>query len=149
MKEFNFKLESVLDYRKTTEKEKVQSYVKKKQEFEQEQSNLEKLEKTYAKNISDITDGATGKMDFEKQMQYYRYLENTKHKIKNQKKVIHEKTEKLNQAEEELIEAKKEVKIMEKLKTKKKEEYEQEQRKVEQNTLDEFATMSFTRKRIE
>ena len=139
MAKYQFSMEKVLDWRSDTEEEKKKKLVQVQQSKQQQETILRRLinENIKIKNDSLSTD----RIDVLRQQNLYKDM--IDEKIIHQKNVVSKAEKEVEVARIELMEAHKDLKVMEKLKEK---EYiftmEQEKHE-EQKQLDEMATLSF------
>lgn len=141
MENFNFNLQKVLDYRTSIEEKKKLEYVEAQKNMLRQESILNHLlgKRTTAEKY--IACNMTGYECYS----LTRYLENLDVKIDNQKKVLNESKKTLEIKIKELIQCMTDRKIMEKLKEKAYQEYQDEANKKEQNLNDDFALHAFIR----
>lgn len=137
---FKFKLESVLDWRKTKEGEAMLEvqYAKESLKEEEDKLNILLVENTYVEE--DLTSGSIDKM---RQATLYKEILNDKLRV--QRHMVSIAEENLQSKNDELIESHKELLAIEKLKDKRLNEYEEAAKKNEQSELDEFSMLSHNR----
>ncbi len=136
---YKFKMEKVLEYKSTVEKNKVEDYARINQRLDIESEHLNDLEVQFeAKTKERLTDVNGLKMQF-------LYKEKLKTELMHQKKKVEEIVHKANDAREILIEARKDRKIMEMLKDKDREKFNREMLTREQKELDDFSVMRFAK----
>lgn len=137
---FKFKLESVLDWRKIKEGEAMleAQYAKESLKEEEDKLNILLVENTYVEE--DLTSGSIDKM---RQATLYKEILNDK--LRAQRYMVSIAEENLLNKNEELIESHKELLVIEKLKDKRLNEYEEAEKKKEQSELDELSMLSHNR----
>lgn len=136
---YRFKMEKVLEYKSTVEKNKVEDYARINQKLDIEQEHLSDLEFQFDERKKEkLTDVHGLKMQF-------LYKEKLKTELLHQKKKVDEIIHKADDARENLIEARKDRKIMEMLKDKDREKFNREMLTREQKELDDFSVMRFVR----
>lgn len=131
----------MLDWRVDLEDEAKLELNQAKQELEKEERYLQQL---IRENIQLKEKAALNKrVDVMRQDDLYRKVLNDK--IIQQKLIVEQAENDVQRAEERLVEAYQEKKVMEKLKEKDQQEYVDEMNAIEQKNLDEFATITFGR----
>ena len=137
---FKFKLESVLDWRKTKEGEAMLEvqYAKESLKEEEDKLNILLVENTYVEE--DLTSGSIDKM---RQATLYKEILNDKLRV--QRHMVSIAEENLLNKNDELIESHKELLVIEKLKDRRLNEYEEAEKKKEQSELDEFSILRYNR----
>jgi len=136
---YQFKMEKVLEFKTNVEKNKVEDYVKINIKLSKEMDYLNEIETLYQdKNKKKSMDLRELKMQF-------LYKEKLKDQLQSQKKKVDEITINLEHARGHLIEARKDRKIMEKLKDKDKEKFESDLFYQEQKELDDISVMKFAK----
>jgi flagellar protein FliJ len=142
MKKFRFRLERILHYRKLVSDEKRKVLLEKRMAHRESEDYLEKLQADRESNHS--PEGTDTVESF-----YLRglFTTGTIQRIEKQHHVIAECLVKVEEAEEEYLEAVKELKALEKLKQRRLEEFQEEFARHEQQELDEVVTSQANRKR--
>lgn len=139
MKTYKFSMEKVLEWREDLEKTSMEKFATAQNDLHQEKLVLDNLIKEYEvakektlryKNINEM-----------KQLQLYK--QNIEDNIEYQKVVIAKKALALEKLRIELVAAQKDRKIMEKLKEKDFDSYQDNLRLEEQKFLDEMAVLKF------
>ncbi|HOV14486.1 MAG TPA: flagellar export protein FliJ [Spirochaetota bacterium] len=148
MKKYSFKLERLLKIKEYKERIAEENYAKELQKkiiLEQENINMKKL---VEKDIeSDFINEKIGeKIDINYFHQHERYVRSLELKIEQNKAKIREYEPGIKKLQDELIEATKEKKIMEKLKEKDYEKYKDEKNKYDTKVIDEIAGIIQNRK---
>lgn len=132
---FNFKLEKVLNYKKTIEDYKKNEYGTIQQRLNNEEDKLDTFNK-YKNNLKNEKNLSATKTKVGNLMMYNNYINHVATKIKVQEEVIIETKEELEEVKEELIVALKEKRIFEKLKENEYEEYLYQLKKQEEKQID-------------
>lgn len=138
MNSYNFQLENVLEWRSNIEKEVVEKFALVQKELENQRDILNKLisEHTDAKKIRRYNNIV------EMQHQYI-YLEDLEEKV-NSKLIQIDKIEvELENVRQELLEAQKDRKVMEKLKERDLEKHMSRVKNKEQRELDEIGSLRY------
>lgn len=148
---FRFKLEKVLELRKRKEHEREKELADLKELLMREETFLEELKEEAAK-ISTVMHGlqetAQERLDIKELVRYYDYLEKVREKISAQIAQIKRVIAGIEEKRQELIEAAKERKIMEKLKDNQYRKFKQTLETVERKFLDELGTINYNQKRM-
>ncbi|WP_165476319.1 flagellar export protein FliJ [Clostridioides difficile] len=141
-KNFKFRLQKVLDLKVKDEEEIKMEFAKIQQKKIDIETNLENLESNNSKySISKNTDSIKNKKIT---INYLLALNNS---IMDLSEELDKSTNELEKARKQLISKQIERKSLEKLKEKKYGQYYKEENLKEQNTNDEFASMSYLRNR--
>ncbi|WP_165479712.1 flagellar export protein FliJ [Clostridioides difficile] len=141
-KNFKFRLQKVLDLKVKDEEEIKMEFDKIQQKKIDIETNLENLESNYSKySISKNTDS------IQNQKITINYLLALNNSIMDLSEELDKSTNELEKARKQLISKQIERKSLEKLKEKKYGQYYKEENLKEQNTNDEFASMSYLRNR--
>lgn len=141
MENFNFNLQKVLDYRVGIEEKKKLEYVVAQKNMLKQESILKNLLEKRINAENFIASSMTG---YECQS-LSRYIENLDAKILNQRKVLNESIKALEIKIRELTQCISDRKVMEKLREKAYQEFQNEANKREQNLNDDFALHTFIR----
>ncbi|NJA36138.1 flagellar export protein FliJ [Clostridioides difficile] len=141
-KNFKFRLQKVLDLKVKDEEEIKMEFAKIQQKKIDIETNLENLESNYSKySISKNNDS------IQNQKITINYLLALNKSIMDLSEELDKSTNELEKARKQLISKQIERKSLEKLKEKKYGQYYKEENLKEQNTNDEFASMSYLRNR--
>ena len=141
LKAYKFSMEKVLEWRTNVEKTTMEEFSILQNELLQEKQVLTSLKDQHHK--SKEQDLKT--FNVNELMQQHLYIQNIEEKIEEQSQLIFKKKDLVEEAREELVIAQKDRKIIEKLKEKDTNEYEQNIRAMEQKELDEMAVLRFNR----
>lgn len=136
---YSFKMEKVLEYKNSVEKKKVEDYAKINILLSKEKEHLDSLESEYNSNA-----GKKAVSVNEMKMNLM-YREKLKNQLTSQKRKVDEIETKLEDARGNLIEARKDRKIIEKLKEKDKEKFDAELASREQKELDDLSVMKYAK----
>ncbi len=137
MNGYKFKMEKVLEYRSQLEKKKVEDYARVNMTLEEQKDRLAELQDEYSGKDRDQETGIN-----EMKMQFL-YKEKLRRDMFHQELKIQDTENRVNDARDILIEARKDRKIMEILKDKDKTQYIQEVNLKEQKELDDISIMKF------
>jgi flagellar FliJ protein len=143
---FIFKLQSVLEYRKNIEEKIQNEFSGTKRELDTQKLKMKSLIKERASLITEMRnmqDKPVPAVDFAVQ---FSYVKQVRENEKAQKIVIHNVKEQVETKRKELLEAVKKRKIMEKLKERHTEEYNNNLRNAEQKSSDEMSVLKFGRR---
>lgn len=132
MEEFNFSLQKVLEYRWQTEDEVKARFA--------EINQLETKKNTELKQVLQEKDNLLESSQFSvgRMQVTWRYVRALNENIVSCQEQMFDLQEQKEQARSELIEAQKQRKILERLKDKQLEQYQQKLKREEQNQLDDF-----------
>ena len=137
MRGYKFPLEDILNLREDKEQNVMEEMSQIQNTLLAQQKDLMELEE----EISSIGNNSYKTIQ---ELRYQSvYKSNLKEKVQEQNERIIQTGEELEESRQELIEAQKDRKVMEKLKEEDKEKYEKETRRIEQNELDEIAVLKF------
>jgi flagellar FliJ protein len=139
MAKFIFKLQPVLNLKQQQEDSKKNELGKAIQMLEAEKRRLAGLEDSLTVAVREFNE-KTKKTTVQKLIEFNEYLSLLNSKIKSQKENVNNAALYVDKVREELLQAVKERKILEKLKEKKHDEYLVEQKKLEQKANDEIVS---------
>lgn len=142
MPKFNFRLQPVLNIRNQQEENLKNEMGKAIQHLEAEKQKLLSLENKKSQ-IVDEFNKKTKKTTVKSLLQFNDYLEFLKAEIISQKENVNKAAINVDKIREVLVKAVKTRKIMDKLKEKKKEEYVQEEKKLENKANDEIVSYDY------
>lgn len=147
MKKFNFKLESVLKYRKTLADQAKDELAKAhKSRDDSEQALTEAIEKEGNHREVFKEDQKKQIIDIHSMLAHLRYLAHLVGDKRHKQRELFQKEKELENKRRIYVEKSRDKKAMEKLKEKKKSEYLRETMNVEQKVIDESAVMRHSRK---
>jgi flagellar FliJ protein len=141
LRSYHFKMEKVLEYKNRVEKSIIEDYAKINTHLSKEKEHLENLKDQYEKkghNSKTATDLKNMKMQF-------LYKEKLKSEMTYQERKVARINTKLDEVRGDLVEARKDRKIMENLKEKDKIRYDKELKDIEQKELDDLTIMKYGR----
>ncbi len=145
MPQFNFRLQKVLDVRKYKEEVKKQELAALLLEYQKEQEFLNYLKFNQDKYQKELREKQVGALDVFELIFYYTYLFKLHQDIEQQINTLCKLQEQIDLKREEVIQAQKERKIVEKLKDKKWIDFKKELDLSEQKFLDEIGINKFVR----
>lgn|SRR5699024_2407539 len=138
---YNFSMQNVLDWRNDQEDEAKLKLVQIKKRLNNEETYLQQL---INENIQLKEKAAlTRKVDIMRQQDLYKQV--LDERIIQQKLVVEQVLNEIKKAEEALLSAHKDKRVMEKLKEKEYEQYVETLQLEEQKQMDEFSTITFGR----
>lgn len=139
MASFNFKLEKVLNYKEIVENEKKNKFAQIKQRLYKEEALLDDYYKE-KKSIIEKRNAFNKKIKVGELFLYNLYIDTINKKIEKQKLIVLNIMKELDQAKNEMVNAVKDKKILEKLKENKYEEFIYEQGKEEEKLIDNLVS---------
>jgi flagellar FliJ protein len=142
---FNFRLQSVLNYRKQLEEKVASEFADTRRRFDCEKEILKKLEKERLNSVSRLNSMEGAKLCVADISAYFLYINYIKHKEKYHEEVISRIARESEEKRLELINAIKKRKILEMVREKKLEEYRIYLVNKERKELDEMGTSGYAR----
>lgn len=142
MAKFTFRLQAVLNLKAQQEENKKNELGKAIQQLEEEKKKLRRLEDKLRQLVKEFNE-STKKTTIIKLIEYNDFLSVLNSKIKAQKENVNYSAQIVDKIREELLEAVKERKILEKLREKKQHEFFLESKKNEQKINDEIVSYNF------
>lgn len=142
---FNFRLQSVLNYRKQLEGKITSEFADTKRRFDCEKEILKNLKKERLDLVSRLNGMAGTKLCAANISAYFLYINYIKHKEKYHEEAISRIAKELEEKRLALVDAIKKRKILEIVKEKKMEEYRIELISTERKELDELGTSKYAR----
>ncbi len=144
MKQFEFKLQKVMETTKTREELRKRELAKALVVFAQNESLLEAMLDRLEEQIEEYnTRKLKPSMTASDLINFSHYTEKLLTDIQHQKKTIEDLAEKVRQHREKLIEITKDKKILERLKERRYEEYRKKLRSMEQKFMDELSIRAY------
>jgi flagellar FliJ protein len=134
-----FKLEQVLTYRREMEKLRKQEFLAARQKLELADEELQREEGAVALLNAEFQRCQQEIECIDEMRMYSDFFARKREEIKQQKELIAELDEAMNEKKSGLLEASKEKKVLESLKEKKAEEFRKEMATKERNFLDEIS----------
>jgi len=143
---FIFKLQSVLEYRKNIEEKIHNEFSEIKRELHTQRLRMKSLIQERNNLIAEMRNMQNKPLPVSDFTVQFSYVEQVRGSEKTQKIVIHQIKEQVESKRKELLEAVKKRKIMEKLKQRHTEEYNNNLRNAEQKSSDEMSVLKFGRR---
>lgn len=143
---FQFRLASVLNYRRQIEDIRRQEFAKTKKEWETEKEKLERYYERWRKCLDAWRKKQEDAIDVNELGLYQRYMLTLREEIRLQAERVKQCVLIMDRTREILLNAQKERKMMDKLKDYHVVEYKKDERRKETNFLDEVATLRFNLK---
>lgn len=144
---FNFRLERVLNYKKTVEDLKKNQYGSVKQRLNREENKLDSFIK-HKKNLLNEKDSTIVKTRVGNLVLYNNYIKDINEKIENQKEIVSQVEKELQIKRAEMIDAIKEKKMLEKLKENEYEKYLYELKKEEEKLNDTIVNFKVSTRQL-
>ena len=136
MKKFNFVLQPVLDHRKRIEDEKQLVVATRKRALDEAERELSRLNDEFRRHAAMLRDKHK-ELDARELQSIYAHLQFLDRCIVAQIRIVAERRVALDRARNELLEASKEKKVVEKLKERRRQTFVLEEQRVEQKELDD------------
>lgn len=146
MQKFRFKLEKILDLKQREEDKRQAEFKEAQVTYEQENEKLKILKKKCGLYRKGYHEAQLGRIEIEQVKFYQRYIYQLEDQIEREILQLKILGDRLNTAQENLLEAVKEKKKLEKLREKHIEDYGKMLKKYEQQQIDEISTMMVTHK---
>lgn len=143
---FNFRLQTVLDVRKTFEEKALAEFSEQQKEFLKEKDALKTIEQQKIKLIDAIRKIQGKSVNIYEIILKSSSIKQCHKKEAIQKQRVYEASQKVDKKREELIETSKKRKIMEILKTKQFEKYKTDLGMIERAAIDEMAIVLHNRR---
>jgi len=140
---FKFKLQSVLDYRLNIEEKILNEFSELKRELDRQKAMLEELKSERESMVAGLRNMQSQTIKAHDISSILVYVDRLRESEKQQKQVIQQIMEAVDQKRKDLVEAVKNRKIMENLKDKQKEEYIKDVNDTEQKDSDEMSVLKF------
>ncbi|MGQ9473264.1 MAG: flagellar export protein FliJ [Candidatus Caldatribacteriaceae bacterium] len=148
MKEFQFRLQKVLDTCKIKENLIETKLVELEKLAETQKMKLTRMEEKRGEVLTERWEKrkSNGSLKIEEEMLYERCLEDLEARVEKMKVYLNQLEEQIRRTREELVAAAIERKVMEKVKERKREEFTLEVTRNEQRFLDEIAVQGYLRR---
>lgn len=143
---FNFRFQNVLDVRKIYEEKALAEFAAQQQELQKEQEALKKIEEQKLKLINDIRDMQGKSLNIFEIVLGSSNFKQCRKRESEQKERIAEEKKKTDRKREELLEASKKRKMMEKLRSNDFEKFSALSNLLEQAAIDEMAIVRHKRR---
>lgn len=140
MKKFTFSLQRVLDYKEQIEESLRSQHAQAVRKVMDKQQEIDKLEAQFNSYKDGINDLKTGAVSIFKLREYENYLSYLTNSIAKAKQELSELKMLEEKAREKVIEAKKDTSSIQKLKDKKKSEYDKMAAKKQEQEIEEFVS---------
>ncbi len=147
MKKFAFALQPVLDHRKRIEDEKQLVVAQRKRALDEAERELERLNDEFRRHAAMLRDSHE-KLETRELQCIYAHLQFLDRCIVAQIRIVADRRVALDRAREELLEASREKKVVEKLKERRREAFALEGQRIEQKELDDSNARRFGRAQI-
>ncbi len=147
MKKFAFALQPVLDHRKRIEDEKQLVVAQRKRALDEAERELERLNDEFRRHSAMLRDSHK-KLETRELQSIYAHLQFLDRCIVAQIRIVADRRVALDRAREELLEASREKKVVEKLKERRREAFVLEGQRIEQKELDDSNARRFGRAQI-
>ncbi len=145
---FQFKLQTLLNYRRQREETFQQEFAEIKQTWEEQRETLKKYHDQWKECIDGWRSIQNESLSILEISLYQKYMLRLKHEIIQQADKVKDCLQKMDKMREILLSARKDKKIIEKLQENHLNEYRMDQLKKEKKFLDEVATQRFNLKGI-
>lgn len=143
---FKFKLQSVLEYRLNMEEKILNEFSDLNRYLEEQKAVLKALIAERESLLSDLRNMQRAVMRADDIATIVAYIEGVRTKEKDQKNVIHQAKEQVENKRKELVDAVKNRKVMENLRDKHADEYHKNLSELEQKNSDEMSVLKFGRR---
>lgn len=144
MKKYSFKFESLLNVRNIQEEEAERNFQEAVIIYETELQTLEDVKDEFARTLDDLAAQRQTTIDPRIQNLYDIYFTHLKNRISAQTEVVKKADAQMEERREELMEAMKELKVVEKLKIRDFEKYSEELKRWEQAIIDDLTILRQT-----
>ncbi len=145
MKRFRFRLRRLLEVRRLRESIKRQELEEVRRELDRQRRILSALEQAHEGSVNDLRVGFQGTLDLERIAVYHRYLGLLAHLIEGQRAVLESFVREEAARRVAVIEARRDRRIVEKLKDRAYARFLEQAAREEQAFLDEVSTVRYTR----
>lgn len=143
---FQFKLQSVLDYRLNVEEKILNEFSDAKRYLEEQKAVLVSLIAERESFMNDLRKMESATIRADDVATVVGFIENVRGQETRQQKVIQQAIEQLEKKREELVEAVKNKKVMENLRDRQAEEYRKNMNEMEQKNSDEMSILKYGRR---
>lgn len=142
-KQFKFRLESILKLRRMAEDEKKRAVAELVSEINQYQQEALDMAETIRKSTTELTPSIQGRVNLQEVARVQGYVGQLQRGINQRIENVARVQQKLGLARQDLAEAVRRTRILEKLKEKQKKQYMDELKRQENRALDEMATLAY------
>lgn len=143
---FQFKLQSVLDYRLNVEEKILNEFSDVKRYLEEQKAVLQSLISERESLMNDLRKMENAMIHADDVATLVGFIENVRGQETEQKKVIQQAGEQVEKKRKELVEAVKNRKVMENLRDRQSEEYRKNMNEMEQKNSDEMSILKYGRR---
>jgi len=143
---FVFRLESVMNCRKSAEEKALTEFSDEKRNLEKEQQQLVRIQEHKVSLIGQLRDMRKDALKADEIALFMDYIRQVQARQTDQENVVRQATERVSLKREALLAALKDRKIMEALKARKLQEYIAESDKAERKQMDETAISRYLRR---
>lgn len=141
LRSYNFSMDKVLEYRQGVEKKQIEKFSSKQNQISLKQQEI----KTLTDEYNAVKKKTSSYKSIEDMTREQLYRQNLADKISREEKTLEDLSKELELSRQELVNAQKDRKIMEKLKEKDYSKFQSRLKSIEQNDLDEINTLKFAR----
>jgi flagellar FliJ protein len=139
MPRYQSKLEAVLRQRKRREEEVQEKFIEMKRDLSRAEDQLLHLHKEFEAALKELAEEqvkgiAPGELDL-----YYRFIKQQYDRLEERRKVVRQLSDQCEKKRQDLLEATREKKVVEKIEEKRKDVYLKDLEKKERDLLDELA----------
>ncbi len=146
---FNFRMQSILDVRKTFEEKIISEFSEQQRELQQETKTLQLLQQQQAESIDALRNIQDQRVPVSEIAMQSAMIKRRRNEEELQKEAVQSVTIRMDKKRNELLEAGKKKKAMEIYKTRHFEKYQAEERLLERTTIDELAVTGHNRRKEE
>ena len=146
---FNFRMQTVLDVRKTVEDKIVSEFSKHKKELQQEEENLQIIQQQKEELIDSLRKIQDKKVPVSEIAMSSASIKRRQQEEELQKEAVRNVTKKVDEKRDELLEATKKKKAMEICKTRHFERYQSDERILERTAIDALVIAGHNRRKQE
>lgn len=141
MRRFEFGLKTVLKVRQSTEERLKQEFAQQARQLSEEYRNLEKLSAQILASEKQVRASQGGAVDLNLERAYFEYLQALERRLSKSRERIQLMEAELRRQQEILLQARRAVKVLEKLREKRWAEYHKKIQRQEQKNADELTMM--------
>lgn len=142
---FRFRLEKVLDYRKRTEEDRQRKLAKSLNILDKDEKRLGSLHERHQRYQDDFNTVRSKGIWASMALVYTNFFTRSSNEIEQQGERVLKSRIEANKKRVSLIEATKEKKVLEKLRERKFDEYQEEETRLEERIIDDTATNAYAR----
>jgi flagellar protein FliJ len=146
---FNFKMQTILDVRKTLEDKVISEFSEQQRELQKEKENLQALRHQKEELIDSLRKMQDKKVNVSEIVMKSTGIERYQKDEARQQEKVQDVTKKVDQKRDELLEAAMKRKVMETFKTKQFDQYQSDARMLERKTVDEMVILRYNGRKQE